>query len=193
MVRSLTACCILFTCPTLVTPSSFKSRRPKVRSSRPRMSWRVKLSAYSDNWIVSSHAATSATPHVATTCAALLLPPPPPRRNLCQNSPRARPFRSLHPYIRKKILTFWTVGLFVGGGRDGWQYFHLLNKHIKLFKINQLTYSWSGKILEYYKQSSWCDVGIWLFAITLLLKNTHDVSGTGSTSVISWQYKNYET
>jgi hypothetical protein len=54
-------------------------RRPKVRSLRPRMSWRVKLSAYSDNWSVCSHVATSVTPQVATSRAVLLPLPPHPR------------------------------------------------------------------------------------------------------------------
>lgn len=89
-VKSLMACSIRLTCPTLVTPKSFKSLRAKERSSLPRMSFFSKLSMYSDSCSVSNHVATSCVPHEATSLFWLDACGPKPApfvRNFNQNSP----------------------------------------------------------------------------------------------------------
>lgn len=57
--RSLIACKILLTCPTFVTPNSFRSLLANVSSSLPLISFFSKLSIYSESWSVSNQVATS--------------------------------------------------------------------------------------------------------------------------------------
>lgn len=86
------ACSILLTCPTLVTPISFRSRLASVNSSLPLMSFLTNPSMYSDNCSVSNQVATSWVPQDATSLAVLWLccccPAPAPFvRNFSQNKP----------------------------------------------------------------------------------------------------------
>lgn len=64
--NSLTACRILLTCPTFVTPSSLRSRLASDRSSRPVMSCFAKASLYSPRERPSSQVCTSFTPQDLT-------------------------------------------------------------------------------------------------------------------------------
>lgn len=98
LLRSLMACKMRLTCPTLVMPSSFRSRRASVSSSLPRMSWDTNLSAYSPNCRFSNQVQTPCTPHVvAWSRAGWPAAPaelPAKRRNFNQNNPRWRFFLS---------------------------------------------------------------------------------------------------
>ena len=89
------ACKIRLTWPTLMIPSSFRSRRASVSNSLPRISWDMNLSVYSPSCRFSSQLQTSWTPQLVTCSRARwLLEFPPERRNFNQNKPRWRFFLS---------------------------------------------------------------------------------------------------